>query len=97
MQLAKEQGNEEFRVVVLEKGGEVGKWYTVYSVYSSLLNLFSRRPYPLWSSNRTKSSRRAYTRLEGKGSTAQSARNERYDALPDIYRKHTIATSPSNE
>lgn len=25
MQLAKEQGNEEFRVVVLEKGGEVGE------------------------------------------------------------------------
>lgn len=25
MQLAKEQGNEEFRVVVLEKGGEVGQ------------------------------------------------------------------------
>lgn len=29
MQLAKEQGNEEFRVVVLEKGGEVGEWLSI--------------------------------------------------------------------
>ena len=26
MQLAKEQGKDEFRVIVLEKGGEVGQW-----------------------------------------------------------------------
>lgn len=30
MQLAKEQGNEEFRVVVLEKGGEVGECRLTY-------------------------------------------------------------------
>jgi hypothetical protein len=33
MQLAKEQGNEEFRVVVLEKGGEVGEFLHYFLVY----------------------------------------------------------------
>lgn len=37
MQLAKEQGNEEFRVVVLEKGGEVGGCLSI----SSPLHLMS--------------------------------------------------------
>ena len=72
MQLAKEQGKEDMRVIVLEKGGEVGKSVRGASRSRDGTDLIRhcRSPHSFRSSHRTHCAERTDTRLEGEGRTA---------------------------